>query len=268
MKSFSLTIDDNIRFLKEIMEAGYSSLFDHPYTAMLKRLHEEFDLKIQLNMFYLTDGFDLSQMSDRYKAEWAACSDWLKMSFHARAAIQRLYAHSGYDEVFCDCREVNEQILRISSPASLAKTTTIHFCATNDEGVKALHDNGVCGLLGLFGSDERPRVSYDVAEEIAKQLRRGEILTDREVAFADIDLVANAVDEEEIVPILQKRLSHDTVRVMIHEQYFYKDFDRYQPNFEEKLRLASKTLCENGFVSRFFEEMIEGKHLFAKEMTI
>ena len=256
MKSFSFTIDDNIRFLKEIIESGAKSLFDHPYTAMLRRLHEKFNLKIQLNMFYSTNGFDLSMMSDRFAKEWEECSDWLKMSFHARGAIQRLYENSGYDEVYRDCRQVNEEILRISSPLSLAKTTTIHFCATNDEGVKALADNGVKGLLGLFGSDARPRVSYNVEESIAKKLRRGAIETDRGVAFADIDLVANAVEQEEIVPLLSKRLSNETIRVMIHEQYFYFDYERYQPNFEEKLSIAFDLLCKNGYQSQFFEEML------------
>ena len=83
MKLFCFTIDDNIRFLKEIMVQSMSSIFDHPYMAMLRRLHEKFDLKIQLNMFYRMDGFDLSQMSDRYSEEWASAADWLKLSFHS-----------------------------------------------------------------------------------------------------------------------------------------------------------------------------------------
>ena len=44
-KTFCFTVDDNIRFLKEIAEKNYKSIFEHPYLAMYKRLHEEFDLK-------------------------------------------------------------------------------------------------------------------------------------------------------------------------------------------------------------------------------
>ena len=43
---FCFTVDDNIRFLKEITENRYQSIFDHPYLAMYRRLHEEFDLKV------------------------------------------------------------------------------------------------------------------------------------------------------------------------------------------------------------------------------
>ena len=48
-KTFCFTVDDNIRFLKEIAEKNYKSIFEHPYLAMYKRLHEDFDLKVQLN---------------------------------------------------------------------------------------------------------------------------------------------------------------------------------------------------------------------------
>ena len=83
MKTFCFTVDDNIRFLKEITENAYSSIFEHPYLAMYKRLHEEFDLKVQLNLFYRTEDFDLSKMSSAYYSEWEENADWLKLSFHS-----------------------------------------------------------------------------------------------------------------------------------------------------------------------------------------
>ena len=83
IKNFCFTVDDNIRFLKEITENHYQSIFDHPYIAVYKRLHEEFDLKIQLNLFYQMENFDLSLMSDAYYNEWKDNSDWLKLSFHS-----------------------------------------------------------------------------------------------------------------------------------------------------------------------------------------
>ena len=56
MKTFCFTIDDNIRFLKELTAQKPGSMFDHPYLAMLRRLHERFDLKIQLNLFTVWKG--------------------------------------------------------------------------------------------------------------------------------------------------------------------------------------------------------------------
>jgi tRNA nucleotidyltransferase (CCA-adding enzyme) len=41
-KPACFTVDDNIRFLKELTQHPQNSLFDHPYLAMMKRLHELF----------------------------------------------------------------------------------------------------------------------------------------------------------------------------------------------------------------------------------
>ena len=40
-KLFCFTVDDNIRFLWELSESECVSLFEHPYMAMYKRLHEK-----------------------------------------------------------------------------------------------------------------------------------------------------------------------------------------------------------------------------------
>ena len=44
MKKFCFTVDDNIRFLKEITAAQPESIFEHPYLALFKSLHEKFGL--------------------------------------------------------------------------------------------------------------------------------------------------------------------------------------------------------------------------------
>ena len=256
MKSFCFTVDDNIRFLKEITEQGLSSIFLHPYPAMLRRLHDRFDLKVQLNLFYSTEGFDLSQMSDRYAAEWSEASNWLKLSFHSHHENTCPYEKSGYDEVFDHCNSVHKEILRFASHTSLADTTTIHFCKTTADGLRALSDNGVRGLLGLFGTDESPRISYEIEEKKARDIRKGEIAVIDGMAFASIDMIVNLVKQEDIPGLMQELLARDAVRVMIHEQYFYSDYKSYQCDFEEKLSTVFEILCQNGYKSHFFEEII------------
>ena len=256
MKSFCFTVDDNIRFLKEINERGYDSIFLHPYLAMLKRLHERFDLKIQLNLFFRMNDFDLSQMSECYRSEWASVSDWLKLSFHSELENVRPYENSGFDEVFSDCRDVNDEILRFASEKSLAKTTTVHYCQTTEDGVRALAENGVIGLLGLFGSEASPSSSYSIEEELAAKIRSGEVLSIDGVSFAAIDMVINTFRCEDILPKLGELSFRDSLRVMIHEQYFYEDYKAYQPDFEEKLITVFSYLTNENYSSFFFEELI------------
>ena len=223
---------------------------------MYRRLHKEFDLKIQLNLFYRMENFDLSQMNDAYYEEWKESSDWLKLSFHSDFENVRPYEDSGYDVVYGDCKRVHDQIIRFASPEALANTTTIHYCLLSDEGLIAMRDNGVWGLLGLFGDKEKTRTSYGVEESKAEKIRNGETLKIGGISFASIDIVLNSFVTEKIIEQLARMSNRDCIRVMIHEQYFYEDYSRYQPEFEEKLRSTFSFLCDSGYKSSFYESLI------------
>lgn len=257
MKAFCFTVDDNIRFFKEITENHYQSIFEHPYLAMYRRLHREFGLKVQLNLFYRMNGFDLSQMSAAYYHEWEQNSDWLKLSFHSDHENPRPYQFSDYEEVYQDCKRVNEQIIRFASPKALAETTTVHCCLATQDGLKALADHNTLGLLGLFGDPENPRTSYGLEESIAAKIRSGETVKCGDIRFASIDIVLNCHPKEKILELLEKLSNRDVIRVMIHEQYFYEDYRAYQPNFEEKLRETFSFFRTHGYQSTFFEHLIE-----------
>ncbi|MBP3369441.1 MAG: hypothetical protein J6L85_01705, partial [Clostridia bacterium] len=227
------------------------------YLSMYKRLHEQFGLKVQLNLFYRTDGFDLSCMSDAYYSEWKENSDWLKLSFHSELENVKPYEFSGYAEVYEDCNRVQEQVKRFASPDALAKTTTVHYCLATREGLSALMDSGVQGLLGLFGSEEKPRSSYGIDESAASRIRRGESVKIKNMSFASIDIVLNCFSLTEILDQLARLLDHNDIRVMIHEQYYYSDYMMYQPDFEEKLAATFDFLCGYGYQSRHYEELIK-----------
>ena len=51
-------------------------------------------------------------------------------------------------------------------------------------------------------------------------------------------------------------MTRKSIRVMIHEQYFYADYHAYQPDFEEKLEIVLSALVDEGYQSVFFEELL------------
>lgn len=257
MKTFCFTVDDNIRFLKEITENDCKSIFDQPYLALYKRLNTEFNLKVQLNLFYQMKDFNLSLFSEKYKEEFDKNADWLKLSFHSNVENVKPYEFSCYNEVYKDCKRVNEEIERFAGLHALAKTTTIHYCLLTEQGLKALIDNNVSGLLGLFGRDLKPRTSYGINENDAKKIRSGENVKIGEINFGAIDIVLNCFSKQEIIEQLNGLTARKNIKVMIHEQYFYKDYFLYQPDFEEKLFATFKFLTNHGYVSKFFEDVIE-----------
>lgn len=256
MKCFCFTVDDNIRFLKELTQEPRGSIFDHPYLAMYKRLHERFGLKAQLNLFYEMPEFDLSMVTGRYYEQFRANADWLKMSFHSQWENVRPYEFSDYQEVYRDCKGVNDQIQRFAGPEVLGKTTTIHYCRTTEDGLRAMKDMGTKGLLGLFGTAQEPRTSYSVPDSFGDAVRAGEVIEYQGVKIASIDMVINMIKQEQLIPELEILLDHNQIRVMIHEQYFYPDYPAYQENFERKLETVFTFMENHGYVSRFFEEML------------
>lgn len=256
MKNFCFTVDDNIRFFRELMETRPASIFDHPYLAMYRRLHEKFGLKVQLNLFYKEGDFELPQMTDAYRQQWQENAHWLKMSFHSEWENVKPYAFSGYREVYDHCKAVNDQILRFAGPDVLGKTTTVHYCRTTNEGLDAMADNGYKALLGLFGTPEEPRCSYSAPEELSARIRAGELLPYRGVIMAPIDIVLNLFSAESILAQLENMKDRRQINVMIHEQYFYPDYMAYQPEFEAKLEATFTWFQSHGYESSFLQERI------------
>ena len=259
MKRFCFTVDDNIRFLRELTEGQYESMLDHPYLAMYRRLHAAYGIKVQLNLFYQMKGFDLSHVTDRYRADWQRNADWLRLSFHSRRENVTPYAHSDYTEVAADCEAVHRQILRFAGKDALARTTTVHYCCTTGDGVRALWDHGVIGLLGLYGTTEAPRTSYDVSPAEGNRIRNGEVITHNGMAHGGINLIVNRHTKEESLLRLETLTDRPLVKLMIHEQYFYPDYPRYQADFEEKLAACFALLRDRGFSSVFFESCLDNE---------
>ena len=255
-KEFLFTVDDNVRFLKELNAHARDSIFDHPYLALYRRLHEKYGLRVQLNLFWECDGFTLADMTDAYRKEFAENADWLKMSFHSRIENVHPYREAPYGEVYRDADSVQREIVRFASPAVLAKTTTLHFCTATAEGLRAMYDTGTRGLLGLYGDLESPRTSYQTEEASAARIRAGEVVTEKGIAYAGIDIVLNCFSREENAARLSRLLDRPLIKVMIHEQYFYPDYSYYQPDFEEKLDAVFSALTTAGYQSTFFELVI------------
>ena len=83
---------------------------------------------MHINIYYQTDGFNVSQMSTKYKSEWKDSADWLRLSFHAlQNDPDYPYLNSGYDELKRDCEKVNEQIRRFAGEEAMSKVTTLHW---------------------------------------------------------------------------------------------------------------------------------------------
>lgn len=253
---YRFSVDDNIWFLRDLTKGEYTSLFDHPYLRVYFDLHKKYNAKFQLNIYLETEGFDLSQMTDKFKSEWEENSDWLRLSFHARADAPDVpYMEASYEKAFTDADLVHREIIRFAGEKTLEYCTTIHYCQASPEAVRGFRDAGIFGLVGLF--NDAPSC-YGLAYGSFLEPYKYDEKTD--IYYFNNDMIVNLFPLDEIVPRLERIKDKEFIEVMIHEQYFYEYFHMYQPDFADKVEACVKYLSENGRQSVFLDELIIRKN--------
>ena len=234
-RGYRISVDDNIRFLQNIAShPEYTSLFDDPYLRMYREIHEQYGTKVHFNLFYQSEdgSFNLSMMPDRFRDEWAANADWLRLSFHSKAEFPEWpYLNASPEEVCADYELVRREILRFAGSEVYGPVTTIHFAEVTKEGVRALREHGLRVLLGDFSFDKNGErwLDYYCTPEQFDTVRRDCFYRDPEtdMIFCCCDIVLDCFRPETVGPELDRMAKlwpkRDFVDLLIHEQYFYPD---------------------------------------------
>ena len=282
LKKYRLSSDDNIRFLKELTEGDYKSIFDHPYLAVYKKAHDLYGAKVHINLFYAFDDrarakfnddhgyFDLSMMTDRYKDEFIKNSDWLKLAFHARSEHpDRPYKYADRETVRRDCVAVCREICRFAGPGCISDSTTVHWGEGNREVIRELRALGFTSLTGYFTLTKsgEPSVSYyhsvdDVVHLGARDFRMD---TSEDMIFGRIDRVLNVGTLEDVMKEVDFASNNPHrggfVSIMIHEQYFYPDYSHHRPDFEQRVLQPCKLLAERGYTGAHITDVTRERPL-------
>lgn len=158
MKKLWFFIDDNIWLFRDLTWKNYKSAFEHPYLALLKKAHDEFGLKTQLNCFYRTsffygkDEFCLADMTDKFKLEFEENSDWLKFGFHSMEEWPDYpYVNADYDLMYDNLSRAKKEIIRFAGENAFAKSFVPHWCPLSKEGCQAVKDLGIDVIYSTFG---------------------------------------------------------------------------------------------------------------------
>ncbi len=263
-KRYRFSVDDNIQFLKDLgtKPEAYPSLFDHWYLAFWREMHQTYGAKIHLNIYYQTDGFDLSQMPDIWRDEWRANADWLRLTFHAlQDKPDRPYRNAGYAQVAHDYDLVTGHIRRFTGQDTPGCTTTVHWAECPAAGVRALRDRGIENLIGIFHVNNGVcTTGYYLPPEQCARIDTRPAWHDHAtgVTFLPCALVVNSPAVEEIVPLLERRAASphtsELVELLIHEQYFREELDLYQPTIRDKVRAALQWVTEKGHRPVFWSD--------------
>ena len=260
---YRISVDDNSFFLRDIAQKQYASLFDCFYLKMFRDLHAKYRARFVLNIYYTTgDGFDLTQLSDRYKAEWKDNASWLRLAFHAHAnEPDRPYQHAPAEKLIADLDKVAEQIRRFAGEETYSPPTVIHWGMVQPSALKPLFGRGVRVLSGYF---QRGAAGWDVNylldDDRSEYLSRHDALMDfaSGIVFSRVDIVINSTPVERIVPTLEP-LSKDPNQAEImdlftHEQYFWPFYSNYIPDHPQRMDAAIRWVTEKGYEPVHYHE--------------
>jgi hypothetical protein len=256
-RRYRFSIDDNIEFLKDLGRGSCDSLFDHWYMAFWRDMHERFGAKIHINIYYQTAGFNLTQLSDRFKPEWQANADWLRLTFHAlQNKPDRIYQNATYDQMARDFDLVTNEIRRFAGEELLSNFTTIHWAEAPRDACRALRDRGIEGLIGGFWNRRRGgyRTAYYLDPETSRHLGARDYWKDLDEGFIFVrcDAVVNNLRltnvRSHLDAVALNAHQSELMELLIHEQYFRPDLPRhFQPDVQRKVIAALDWVTQHNY---------------------
>ena len=204
----------------------------------------------------------LTQMPDKFRPEWERNSDWMRLTFHAKANDpDRPYLDASAGEIRHDYRWVTAEIERFAGRQVTSPVTTVHWGATTRAGAQALRAEGVRPLAGYFAdTDGLPSVCYYLPLAQWRYLAGRDYWKDtrEDIFFVRHDIVINTVPLDQIVPHLEKIAADphqsELMELMIHEQYYYPDYAAYEPDYRERVERAIQWVTQRGYKPVFWEE--------------
>ena len=203
-------------------------------------------------------------MTDKYKAEWEANADWLRLSFHAKAEFpDDPYKNAGYQQVKQECEAVIREIRRFAGAALNDMVTTLHWGEVPIEVSRALRDAGYTAQLCDFNVDDGlAPCSYYLTIPQRRHMQKRFVWRDNEenITFIKSSIILDTKKIHDIVPYLNRYEKENRkppyVDLLIHEQYFYDYYHNYQPDYRDKVRTAVKWAIDNGYTPASIHECL------------
>ena len=156
------SFDDTIASLRDLTDNAdlYASIFDQPFFAVLKSLHDSYGAVFSCYCFYqilnpddnsLID-FSLEDATDLYAAEFAENSDWLKFGYHSLHCSMN-YGKETAENAKLHYNNFVSQIVRITGTVDcIDLVVRLQNFAGNLESCRAMRDCA-CGVTVFLAGD-------------------------------------------------------------------------------------------------------------------
>lgn len=244
-KMYNFFIDDNVFFFDDIYRHDFKSVFDNFYLAGLKKAHELFGTKFTLNTFYHNwhdPQFDLSLFPDRYRTEFEENSDWLRLAFHGQSEFPENPYSKAYPEKIAEHYEQwRNAIIRIAGEKNLIAPVIFHYFDAAPDARKFMRAQGMKFFAVRKADAIMPNAEFDQYE-------------------IPVDIILNLfkADVAGIRTTLEQKIAAGQRKILIgsHEQYAYRHYVNYIPEYFDGLFAACEVMKNNGYEPVYFNELV------------
>lgn len=244
-KMYNFFIDDNVFFFDDIFRHSFQSVFDSFYLAGLKRAHERFGTRFTLNTFFHNwhhPEFDLSQFPDRYRSEFEANSDWLRLAFHGQSEFpKRPYSDAYPEKIGEHYEQWRREIVRIAGEKTVIAPVIFHFFDAAPNARQFMRGQGMkvhAVRMGENGSYNAEFDQYEIPVDIILNL-----------FFADIAGIRSTLEGKIAA-------GHQKILIGSHEQYAYRHYKNFIPEYFDGLFAACEVMKNNGYEPVYFNELV------------
>lgn len=249
-KIIHFSIDDCIEMFKDITINNYNSIFENKYFNFFKELHDNYNSCISLYTFIEYNGFNISNISNRYKNEFRVNSNWLKIGFHGYNENSRYNS----DDITMkkDYKLFLKYIHRFTGTYNIIDhIPRLHYFSGNQKNIQKIAKikNGIIGLL--TADDDRNNYYLSKNENIflnrhgeykdikndilfIKTTLRMEHIKDINTTIKNINLNNNI-----IMFTHEVFLKDDNIINNIKKIYDHSKENNYIPNFLENVNILS-----------------------------
>ena len=296
-------IDDHSFLFTELAKQRPARAFDHFYLKKLREFHNKYGLKVILNSFYRNDHeeFELKDMPDIWKSEFADNADWLKFALHAYSEFpDRPYADASRKKFLEDYELMEKEVSRFAGNSAYIVPAVLHWNNLSpgvaDELIKkgctCYSESMRTRIMATPPEDEltekekaeefRSEVYVSPVEPMARHFGFAEEIDylDKYGALYDQGLgiffyhdwiVCNLLRTDEIPRLFKQtfakaeRYGNDLFSACGHEQYSFPHYFNYQADHFEKLEETIRLMAEDAGCSFvFFQEGLLGNTAWEK----
>ena len=238
--AYHFSVDDVLGALLEVSDARMP-LFEHPFFAFLRQLHDEFDVTVDLYLFYRT----LVAGRSRTLAEISAsvnesldANPWLRLGPHALDRDTPPHAQSRADQQRT-VGAIYAEIDRFAPAAHRSRWVRLHEFSECYEIARYLRSHGVDALL----TTDKPAVSYRLPTRCRERLARRGRTVHRGIGLIRSDLRVEQLVAAGLSAVGVRRALDDLLRRRRRVVVFTHEYELARPAVREMTRIVLQHLA-------------------------